>query len=106
VVEAVFSKNDDFGVAAVMIGMTGRALVIARVRVPAVIPGGRTEVRGDVLVTIHAKLPLRILVKHLMARGTLRLELSVTSDDVARHDERLDVLSMCSVRCKNSNRHR
>lgn len=59
VVEFVFDQNNDVGIAAVVIRMAGRALVVAGLRMESVIADGRINICGNVLVTIHTELSLR-----------------------------------------------
>lgn len=66
-VEIVFDEKNNVGIAAFVLGVAGRALVVAGLRMESVIPVGRVDVRGDVLVTVHAKFSLRRLVKHCVA---------------------------------------
>lgn len=63
-IEIFFDKLHDIGFATLVIGVAGRALSSAGFGMKTVITGRRLYVRGDVLVTIHAELPLGRFVEH------------------------------------------
>ena len=53
---------------------------------------GRIDVGSDILMAIHAELPLRGFVEHCVARGTVGLNIGMVGDDLARHKHGLDIL--------------
>ena len=57
-------------------------------------------------MTIHAELWLSGSVKHLVARRTFGLDVSVALDDLPGHNQRLDLLRRRTGTVKNSKRHR
>lgn len=55
------------------------------------------DVAGHVFMTVEAKLSLALFVEHLVARGTLALQVGVSRDDFSGHHKRLNILSSCVV---------
>jgi len=97
VIESIFVKPQDVGVAALMLRMAGCALIIAGSIGSAVKAKLVADVAGDVLVAIKAKRSLRRPAECLVAGRTLRLQVSMTGHNVSGHNQRLDGLGGSSV---------
>ena len=105
VVEIAFDKNNNIGIAAFVIGVAGRALVVAGLRMKSVIAVGSVNIRSYIFVAIHTQLPLGRLVEHRMTRRALGLYVGMAGDDLTRHKNGLDFLCRCLAICKEPERH-
>lgn len=74
-----------------MFGVAGGAFVRAGIVEQAVVAGGGFYVDGNVFVTIETEGPLLCAIECLMAIRTFSFKLSMALDDLARHNERLDL---------------
>jgi len=91
-IERGLIENDNQCITTNMLGMASEALVRLNFGAATVEAGFRVNVHGNILMAIHAKLPLPALVKSLMARRTFAFEIRVALDNRTRHDQGLDIL--------------
>ena len=92
VIKVVFVETDNVGITAEVVGVTSVALRSAGIRVSAMETGAASDVIRDDFVAVHTQSALRLLVKGLVAARTLGFDIGMALDDVAGHQQRLDVL--------------
>jgi hypothetical protein len=91
-VERRFIEDDNACVTANMLRMARRALVGLDLGAATVEPGFLVDVHSDILMAIHAKLPLPALVKSLVAGRAFAFQVRVGIGDRTRHNKGLDIL--------------
>ena len=91
VVEGAFVEMNDIGVAAFMVGVTGCAAGVARFGRQAVKPRACIYVGGDVFMTVETQCALFRSLEFRVARIAVFFVLGVTFDDLAGHDQCLDL---------------
>ena len=94
VIEPLFVETNDVGVAADVIRVAGFALRRAGVRMASMKAGRGRDVVCHVLMAIHAQSALRLLVEGLVTAGAFDFDFGMSLDDLARHQQGLDVLRM------------
>lgn len=92
-IERCLVKNDDDRITTLVFGMTGGALVGLNFGAFPVVSVFLIDVFCDIFVAIETELPLCFFVESFVAGGTLILQVRVSLDDIAGHDQRLNVLS-------------
>jgi hypothetical protein len=92
VIECVPVEPDDIGVPALVLRMTARAGEFGDRRVQAVKSGARTDVGGNLDVTVNAELALRLLGEGPVAEAALALVFRVAGHHRTRHQDCLEGL--------------
>ena len=105
VVETALVQNNDLRIPAFMFRVTRFALIDTCFGMKTVEPDGRNDVCCDILVTVHAQLTLFGSVKLLVTRGALRLEICVPKNDIAGHDQALNILGGRFGNCEKGSHH-
>lgn len=89
-VEQAAADRDDIGVPALVIRVTGYALVTLCGWKSSVKPGHRFAIGADILMATHAQCRNRLVGSCVMAGAAVTLDVSVTFNDAARHQEPFD----------------
>ena len=84
-------ERHDIGVAPLVVSVAIGAIPAFRIPVPAMESSLRGNIRRDVLMTLTAELGLLVALKLDVARSTFLLDVSMTGNYFARHNQRLEL---------------
>ena len=91
VIESRDVKADDVGVPALMVRVAACAAVAPGAPVTTVIPDSCLDVCAHFLMACEAKYALPLPLEFLVTAVAIGLDIGVTLDDLARHDQSLDL---------------